>query len=127
WMHTFTPYGGTTGGTPGVVQLWEITARGSLAGARTATVEVVAIAEQPVWPASSFGAFATANTCAALNFSGSPHVDSYDSTGMLGSASPSISLNGGNVGSNGNLTISGSVDVYGNLYTPRTGVGACTS
>ena len=38
-----------------------------------------------------------------------------------------MSSSGGNVGTNGNLTISGSVDVQGNLYTPRTGVGACTA
>jgi hypothetical protein len=34
---------------------------------------------------------------------------------------------GGNVGTNGNLAISGSVDVQGNLYTPRTGVGDCAN
>lgn len=126
-MQTFTPYGGSPTGTPGVVQLWEITSRGSLGGSRSATVEVTAIAEQPVWPANSYGAFATANSCAALNFGGSPHIDSYDSTGMTGSTSPTIANSGGNVGTNGNLTISGSVDIYGNLYTPRTGVGACTT
>ena len=126
-MQTFDPYGGTPGGTPGVVQLWEITSRGSLGGSRTATVEVVALAEQPVWPANSYGAFATANTCGALNFGGTTDINSYDSTGMTGSTSPAISNNGGNVGTNGNMTIGGTVDVYGNLYTPRTGVGACTA
>ncbi len=29
------------------------------------------------------------------------------------------------MGTNGNLSISGNVDIYGNLYTPRTGVGTC--
>jgi hypothetical protein len=126
-MQTFDPYGGTPGGTPGVVQLWEITSRGSLGTSRTATVEVVALAEQPVWPANSYGAFATANTCGALDFGGTTDVKSYDSTNMSGSTSPTLSDTGGNVGTNGNLSISGTVDVYGNLYTPRTGVGACTS
>src|SRR5262249_60466286 len=34
---------------------------------------------------------------------------------------------GGDVGTNGNLHVQGSVDVHGNLYTPREGVGACTA
>jgi len=126
-MQTFDPYGGTPSGNPGVVQLWEITSLGTLTGSRTATVQVVALAEQPVWPANSYGAFATANTCGALNFGGTTDVNSYDSTGMTGNASPTIVNSGGNVGTNGNLTIGGSVDVYGNLYTPRTGVGNCTA
>ena len=33
---------------------------------------------------------------------------------------------GGDVGTNGNLSITGHADVGGKLYTPRTGVGACT-
>jgi Tfp pilus assembly protein PilX len=126
-MQTFDAYGGTPSGSPGVVQIWEITSLGTLSGSRSATVQVVALAEQPVWPANSYGAFATANTCGALNFGGTTDVNSYDSTGMTGTASPTISNTGGNVGTNGNLTIGGSVDVYGNLYTPRTGVAACTA
>jgi hypothetical protein len=126
-MQKFDPYGGTPGGTPGVVQLWEITSRGSLGASRTATVEVVALAEQPVWPANSYGAFATANTCGALSFGGTSDIKSYDSTSVSGSTTPTLSNSGGNVGTNGNLSIGGTVDVYGNLYTPRTGVGACTA
>jgi Tfp pilus assembly protein PilX len=126
-MQKFDAYGAGAAGTPGIVQTWEITSRGSLGGSRTATVEVVALAEQPVWPANSFGAFATANTCGALTFSGTTDIKSYDSTGMSGGTSPSISDSGGNVGTNGNLSIGGTVDVYGNLYTPRTGVGACSA
>src|SRR5262249_19742109 len=34
---------------------------------------------------------------------------------------------GGDVGTNGNLTITGHADVGGKLYTPRTGVGKCTN
>jgi hypothetical protein len=126
-MQTFDAYGGTPSGSPGVVQIWEITSLGTLTGSRSATVQVVALAEQPVWPANSYGAFATANTCGALNFQGSTDVNSYDSTGMTATSPPTISNSGGNVGTNGNLTIAGSVDVYGNLFTPRTGVGTCTA
>ena len=126
-MQKFDPYGGTAAGTPGIVQIWEITARGSLGGARSATIEVVALAEQPVAPANSYGAFATASTCGALTFSGTTDVKSYDSTGMSGSTSPTVSNSGGNVGTNGNLNIGGTVDVYGDLFTPRNGVGTCTA
>ena len=42
-MQTFDPYGGTPGGTPGVVQTWQLTSDGTLSGSRSATVEVVAI------------------------------------------------------------------------------------
>src|SRR5262245_34506220 len=97
-MQTFDPYGGTPSGSPGVVQIWEITSLGTLTGLRSATVQVVALAEQPVWPANSYGAFATANTCGAINFQGTTDINSYDSTGMTGTASPAISNTGGNVG-----------------------------
>ena len=126
-MQTFDPYGGTPGGTPGVVQTWQITSDGTLTGSRTATVEVTAIGEQPVWPASSYAAFATGNTCGAIYFQGNVTTNSYDSTGLSGSTSPTMTNSGGNVGSNGNLEIQGSVDVQGNLYTPRTGVGTCSA
>lgn len=126
-MQTFDPYGGASSGTPGVVQTWEITSDGTLSGARTATVEVVAYAEQPVWPASSYAAFATANICGALYFHGNVTINSYDSTTLTGNTTPTFYTTGGNVGTNGNLEVQGSTDVQGNLYTPRAGVGSCTA
>jgi Tfp pilus assembly protein PilX len=121
-MQQFDAYGGGTS----VVQTWQVTGSGSLTAARNATVEVVALIERPRVPASSYAAFATDNTCGALNFGGDVTIDSYDSTTMnAASGSPSLSNSGGNVGTNGNLTIGGHVNVRGNLYTPRTGVGAC--
>jgi Tfp pilus assembly protein PilX len=122
-MQVFDSYGGGQS----VVETWQITADGAFAGARNATVEVVAIVETPKVPASSYAAFATDNTCAALNFGGNVTIDSYDSTTLSGGTTPTMSSSGGNVGTNGNLTIGGSVDVAGNLYTPRTGVGSCTA
>ena len=35
--------------------------------------------------------------------------------------------NGGDVGTNGNLTITGSVNVKGDLFSPKSGVGACVN
>ena len=126
-MQTFDPYGGGAGAAPGVVQTWQITSDGTLGGARTAIVEVDAVVEQPVWPASSYAAFATANVCGAMYFHGNVTTNSYDSSSLSGTTTPTFSSSGGNVGTNGNLNVEGSVDVQGNLYTPRTGVGACTS
>jgi PilX N-terminal len=126
-MQTFDPYGLPPGGSPGVVQTWEITSQGTLSGSRSAKVEVVALAEQPVWPANTYGAFATSATCGALYFHGNVTINSYDSTGLTGATAPTTTSSGGNVGTNGNLDIEGSVDVQGNLYTPRTGVGTCAA
>jgi hypothetical protein len=121
-MQKFESYGGGDS----VVQTWEITGIGETGGARTATVEVVAIVETPKVPASSFAAFAQATGCGALTFSGNVETDSYDSSsGLVGATEPDMSGTGGDVATNGNLSINGNTDVNGNLYTPRTGVGSC--
>ncbi len=122
-MQVFESYGGGQA----VVQTWRITGTGGLAGSPNATVEVSAITETPKVPASSYAAFATDTTCGALSFSGNTVTNSYDSTSLTGSIAPTMSSTGGNVGTNGNLSIGGSVEINGNLYTPRTGVGDCSS
>jgi hypothetical protein len=120
-MQKFESYGGGDN----VVQTWEITGIGELGGARTATVEVVALVETPKVPASSFAAFARASGCGALTFQGNVDTDSYDSSSMTGPTAPTMSGTGGDVATNGNLTLGGSSTINGNLYTPRTGVGNC--
>src|SRR5262249_35232114 len=87
-MPTFGAYGLPPGGTPGVVQTWEITSTGTLNGSRPATVQVVALAEQPVWPANTYAAFATSPNCAAMYFHGTVNTKSYDSTSVSGGTSP---------------------------------------
>lgn len=123
-MQNFDAYGGTQS----VVQTWEITVDGSLTASPKATVQVTATIETPKVTANQYAAFATANTCDAIYFHGNVTVDSYDSsvgppTGVGNSTTPT----GGDLGSNGNVHVQGSVNVAGNLYTPRTGVGACTA
>src|SRR5262249_21891082 len=108
-MQTFDPYGGGADAAPGVVQTWQITSDGTLGGARTAVIEVAALVEQPVWPASSYAAFATADVCGAIYFHGNVTTNSYDSTGLSGTTNPTFSTSGGNVGTNGNLNVEGSV------------------
>jgi hypothetical protein len=122
-LQVFDSYGGGTS----VVATWEITADGGLLGSPKAVVEILAMIETPKVPASSYGAFATDNTCGAVTLGGNVTVDSYDSTNVTGATVPPAGSIGGNVGTNGNLTVSGSVDVRGNLYTPRIGVGACST
>jgi Tfp pilus assembly protein PilX len=124
-MQAFDAYGGTQG----VVQTWEITGAGGLTGPRSATVEIVALIETPKVPANNYAAFATGGGCGAITFDGNMTVDSYDSTLGPPGTGPgnSTETSGGDVGTNGNLDIGGSVAVQGNLYTPREGVGACTA
>jgi hypothetical protein len=128
-MQKFDSYGGGQE----VVQTWEITSDGGIQGSAKATVEVLAQIETPKVPANSYAAFATANTCDALYFHGNTTVNSYDSSDASFAASIAAGLahsttaSGGDVGTNGNLHITGSVDVQGNLYTPRTGVGTCAA
>lgn len=118
----------TFGGVTTVVQTWEITADGTVAGARTATVEVTSMLEQQFVPAAAYAAFATGGGCGALNFHGNnTQTDSYTSAGLAVGVNPSVSDSGGNVGTNGNLTEGGGADIYGTLSTPRVGVGSCSA
>ena len=116
------------GGTANVTATWQITGSGGLVGYSKAVVEVLALGETPKTSASSYAAFSTANTCDAMYFHGNVTIDSYDSSvGPPSGAGNSTLASGGDVGTNGNLDIQGSVSVEGNLYSPRTGVGACTA
>ena len=127
-VQTFQAYGGGQG----VTETWEVVADGGLAGSPKATVEVLALIETPKVPASSYAAFATDIMCGALSVSGSVDVKSYDSSQLTGGTAPDPTHGGetsagGDVGTNGNLTITGSAEVGGKLFTPRTGIGACTN
>ena len=121
-MQYFESYGGDT-----VIQTWQITSDGTMSGPRSATVQVQALIETPKVPANSYAAFATSDTCGAITFQGAVDVDSYDSSSLLGATTPWIAPTGGNVGTNGNLTLGGDATVYGDLYTPKEGVGACNA
>ncbi len=114
------------GGGLKTIQTWQITSDGSVTATRTATVEVTSVLETPIAPMSGYGAFGTAGTCGALKFKGTSDVDSYDSAALVG-GNPVISQSGGNVGTNGNMTESGSARVSGTLSSPRVGVGACSA
>jgi hypothetical protein len=120
-------------GNPLTVQMWQITADGTINGVRNSKEEVTAIMERQITPATVYAAFATANGCSALAFSGGGTTNSYNSTTLsvnaAGVATPPTTFNtyGGNIGANGNLAENGSkTTIYGTLSTPDTGVGNCS-
>jgi len=109
------------------VQMWQVTAKGSINGVKKSVEQVTAVMERQVTPAQSYAAFAMASGCGSLNFTGSATTNSYDSSAALVGGLPVISASGGNVGSNGNLNESGNVTINGTMSTPRTGVGNCSA
>jgi hypothetical protein len=115
-------------GASRTVQTWLITAVGEVPGPRTAKVEASAIVERQVSPVFTYAAFATHSGCAALSFAGGATTDSYDSSAPLVGGVPVLDAEGGNVGTNGNLTgVGDPTTIHGSLSTPRSGVGACTA
>jgi hypothetical protein len=114
-------------GSPAVAQTWEITSDATIGVVHTATVEVVGMTETRMVPAINYGAFSIDPGCSSMHFKGNIGTDSYNSASLSGSTTPTYNSNGGDVGTNGNLYIEGSVDVKGDLYTPNTGVGTCTN
>ena len=120
------PYGSASYET---VQTWRITSDGTINGVRAADEEVSAILEKQVTPVFSYAAFATGNGCGALNFGGGGGTASYNSTSMtMSGGAPVVSGGQANVGTNGNLAENGNpTTINGNLYTPRTGTGTCSS
>ena len=128
-IQTFTSY---PANKPGVVEKWEITSDGTIAGVRNAKVRVSAIMERQKQAVFAYAAFADATDCQALQFGGGGTTNSYDSSTVTNagtsSASTTFQTYGGNVGTNGNLTEKGNVTmIYGSLSSPRQGTGTCSS
>ena len=100
------------GGSGTGEQIWQITSQGTMTGVRTATVQVVATYEQAAGAAVfPYAVFATGTACPTINFSSSGYTDSYDSS--QGTYAATVESTGGNVGTNGALTLSGSADIKG--------------
>lgn len=129
-MVSILPFGTAT---PVTVQTWQITAHGDVANVQNGEAEVVTTLERYISPAFAYAAFADANGCASLSFSGNGTTDSYDSgalpvLGGVVSAPASFNTYGGNVGTNGNQTDNGSnPTINGTLSTPNAGFGVCTA
>ena len=114
-------------GNTETLQKWEITGWGRRGGVGSSEVEVTAIIERQVIPLYRYAAFATNTGCGALSFSGGAKTKSYNSQAL--NAGNPVPLNtDGDVGTNGNLALSGNpTQINGTLSTPRTGVGTCTA
>jgi hypothetical protein len=68
--------------------------------------------------------FATANSCGSIVLSGGSAVDSFNSSLGYGA---SRQLSGGNVGTNGNVTLNGSKSaIYGSASVPSLSTGNCS-
>jgi hypothetical protein len=126
-LRSMKPFVDSISGQSTALQTWEIRGFGRVAGAGSAAVEVVAVLERPMVPIYKYAAFATAETCGALDFAGGATTDSYDSGNALVGGYPALDQYAGNVGTNGGLAASGNpTTIYGTLSSPRTGVGSCS-
>jgi len=101
--------------TGGGTQTWQITSQGTVTGVRTANVQVTATYEKSGGSSIfAYAVFATGTACPTINFSSSGFTDSYDSS--QGTYAATVQTTGGDVGTNGNLTMSGSSTINGNAY-----------
>ncbi len=107
------------------VQTWEITSQGNVPGIRNAQVQVVMKIERSPTPVVRYGIFATGNGCGAITMSSTSYTDSFDSS--AGSYAATVQTTGGNVGTNGNVNMSGSAHFDGTLSSPQPGTGACAA
>ena len=112
------------GGGGGVAQTWQITSQGSIAGLRSARVQVVATFERPSGaPIFTYGVAGSGTACPAVNFSGGT-MDAWNSAS--GTYTSTHQNSGGNIGSNGNVTLTGgSTRVYGTISDTNITVGGC--
>src|SRR5215467_2685772 len=125
-IQSFTGY---PAATSSVVEKWELTSDGTVSGVRNAKVRVTAIMERQKSPSFAYAAFATGTGCSAMSFGGGGSTDSYDSAAITYSGGNVVTqAYGGNVGTNGNLSASGSkTTINGSLSTPRSGTGTCST
>jgi PilX N-terminal len=131
-MVSIMPFGTTQ---PVTIQTWQITAHGDITNVRNAEAEVVTTLERYISPAFAYAAFADANGCSSLSFTGNGTTNGYDSGALPvvgGAVQAPTAANmlgyGGNVGTNGNETDSGNnAQVNGTLSSPNAGFGVCTA
>ena len=113
-------------------QTWQITSVGSIAGARSATTQVVETIQNNYNPTPLFqyAVFATGSGCnnpIAMTWSGSSYTDSYSSASGAYTPSPATGNRGsnGNAGTVGSVTMSGSATINGTLSGLNTNTGSC--
>ena len=110
----------------GAIQTWEITSQGNVPNIRNAQVQVVMRVERTWTPLLTYAVFGTGNGCGDLTLSGGALIDSFDSS--AGTYAATVQASGGNVGSNGNVTLSGAnTTVEGNISVLNPAQGACAA
>src|SRR6266581_818566 len=77
----------------------------------------------------SYAVFGTGNSCGNLTLSGGAFTDSFDSSaGTAGEYAATKQSSGGNIGSNGNVTLGGATTtVNGGISVLNTNIGSCAS
>jgi hypothetical protein len=110
-------------GTGGAMQTWQITSQGNVAGVRNAQVQVVMNIERTGTPVFSYAVAATSTACAAVKFGGTDFTDSYNSSN--GTYVATAQASGGDIATNGNVTLGSAAKINGTIYDDNTTVGAC--
>lgn len=108
------------------LQTWEITSQGNVPNIRNAQVQVVMKVERTGTPLLTYAVFGTGNGCGDLSLSGGALTNSFDSS--AGTYAATAQASGGNVGSNGNVSLGGaSTQVQGNISVLNPAQGACAA
>ncbi len=111
---------------------WKITSQGTVGSIQPARVQVVEVIENLLTSGGSsqqqisslpYGAFATSVTCGAITINDGSSVVSYNSGTQSGVSSPTWTYASGSIGTLGNVSLSGSGYVYGNVYAPGYNLG----
>ena len=111
-------------GSGGAMQTWQITSQGTVAGFRTATVQVTATYERTGKPIFNYAVETTSTACKSIYFAGTDFTDSYNSNvGAYGGTN--IQASGGNIASNGNVTLASGANIKGTITDDNLTVGAC--
>ena len=112
------------GSNQAALATWQITSRATVNGIPNSIVQLVATIDRQATSIFNFAIFTTGDTCANLSLSGGAKTDSFDS--RQGPYSASQQASGGNVGTNGNVTISGSSSsIYGSISVINPTLGSC--
>ena len=107
-----------------VAQTWQITSQGNIAGVHSAQVQVVATYDRFISPVFPYGIVGESAACGAVAYSGGM-MDSWNSAS--GSYASTHQNSGGNIATNGNITVSGgSPQIEGILFdSSNITVGSC--
>ncbi len=112
-----------TGGA-GAAQTWQITSQGTVAGIRSATVQVTATYERTGTPLFNYAVATTYTGCKSIYFAGTDFTDAYNSElGPYGGTN--IQTTGADIASDGNVTLGSGANIKGTIYDTTITTGSC--